>query len=107
MAMARQKFLPLTNFQRGIIDRIVHDFGYSSEGVNKLYYRLRTELGTVPHPGMDDEGDVARTPDGGLYTPTKADFTSKYVFEYKDQEYTEDVVYQGAVAAASRSSAQR
>jgi hypothetical protein len=84
----KQKFLPLTNFQREVIDRMVHDFGYSSEGSVKLYHRLRTELGNRPHPGMDDDGDVARTPDGEVYTPTKADFTSKYVFEYKEQAYT-------------------
>jgi hypothetical protein len=81
-------FLPLTKFQTGIIDRMVHDAGYSAEGVNKLYYRLRSRLGTGPHPGMDSDGEVARTPDGELNTPSKADFVSKHVFKYNGREYT-------------------
>jgi hypothetical protein len=84
----KQTFLPLTKFQTMLVDRLVHDAGFSAEGVNKLYYRLRTDLGTGPHPGMDSKGEVARKPDGDLYTPSKADFTSKHVFEHDGREYT-------------------
>jgi hypothetical protein len=81
-------FLPLTNFQSEILRNMVLKSGYSAEGVNKIYYRLRTALGTGHHPGMDSDGRVARTPDGELYVPSKADFVSKHVFNYKGREYT-------------------
>jgi hypothetical protein len=84
----KQPFLPLTKFQRTIIDSMVHDNGFSAEGVQKLYHRLRKGLGDGPHPGMDKEGEVAHAEDGKLYTPTKADFASKYVFKHDGREFT-------------------
>jgi hypothetical protein len=88
MTTKKQEFLPLTKFQTTVLDKLVHDSGFSAEGVNKMYCRLRTELGSGPHPGMDSKGKVARTSDGSLYKPTKAEFTSKHAFKYDGREYT-------------------
>ena len=58
-------FLPATDFQRDLLFEYVRKSGYS-EGYEKLYNRLRRELGDKEHYAMNEEGKIAKTDDGKI-----------------------------------------
>jgi len=51
-------FLKLTKLQKQILFEFVRQQGYA-EGVQKLYQRLKRDIGSIQHPAMDSDGDVA------------------------------------------------
>ena len=98
-------FLELTKLQKQILFEFVREQGYA-EGIQKLYQRLKRDIGTIDHPAMDNNGDVALNNDEVLEfidddLPTVAD--NKYL--YKGTEYTyktRAVTRRGVVAIKRR-----
>ena len=81
-------FLPLTNFQQELLYDYVRKSGYS-EGVEKLYNRLKRELGNKEHYAMNSKGEIAKTDDGEILEETdKPEMHDEHTYIYKGEEYT-------------------
>jgi len=85
--MART-FLPLTKLQNQLLFEYIRESGIS-EGANKLYARLKRDIGDVEHPAVNSEGDVAYKDDDVLEfveTPTPIKDNS-YTYEGETFNY--------------------
>ena len=51
-------FLPLTKLQNQLLFEYIRESGYS-EGANKLYERLKRDIGDAEHPAVNSKGEVA------------------------------------------------
>ena len=56
--MAKRTFLPLTKLQNQLLFEYIRESGIS-EGANKLYARLKRDVGDVEHPAVNKNGNVA------------------------------------------------
>ena len=75
-------FLPLTNFQQELLYDYVRKNGYS-EGVEKLYNRLKRELGSKEHYAMNSKGEIAKTDDGEILEEfDKPEMHDKHTYIY-------------------------
>ena len=98
-------FLELTKLQKQILFEFVRQQGYA-EGVHKLYQRLSRDIGSMQHPAMNKDDNVAKSKDEVLEfidddLPNVAN--NKYL--YKGIEYTYEtraVTKQGVVAIERR-----
>ena len=63
--MAKRTFLPLTKLQNQLLFEYIRKSGIS-EGANKLYARLKRDVGDVEHPAVNSQGDVAYKDDDVL-----------------------------------------
>ena len=81
-------FLPATDFQRDLLFEYVRKSGYS-EGYEKLYNRLRRELGDKEHYAMNEEGKIAKTDDGKILEEVNMpEMHDKHTYIYKGGVYT-------------------
>ena len=69
--MAALPFLELTKLQNMILFEYVRKQGFA-EGVQKLYQRLRRDIGDMQHPAMS-KGEVALNDDGEILEFTEDD----------------------------------
>jgi len=82
-------FLPLTIFQEAMLKEYLIDRGFG-EGYQRLYQRLKDDIGTTRHYALDSDGRIALTQAGDIYeetnpTPTPA---SPHSFNYNNKTYT-------------------
>ena len=68
--MAARPFLELTKLQNRILFEYVRKQGFA-EGVQKLYQRLKRDIGDMQHPAMNTNGDVALNDDGEILEFTR------------------------------------
>ena len=80
--MAARPFLELTKLQNRILFEYVREQGYA-EGVQKLYQRLKRDIGDMQHPAMNTNGDVALNDDGEIL-----EFTEDDIPDVNDNKYT-------------------
>ena len=80
--MAARPFLELTKLQNRILFEYVREQGFA-EGVQKLYLRLRRDIGDIQHPAMNDKGEVALNDDGEIL-----EFTEDDIPDVNDNKYT-------------------
>jgi len=81
-------FLPATKFQRDLLFEYVRKSGYS-EGYEKMYNRLRRELGDKEHYAMNAKGHIAKTDDGKILEEVnKPKMQTKHAYVYKGDKYT-------------------
>ena len=80
--MAARPFLELTKLQNRILFEYVRKQGFA-EGVQKLYQRLRRDIGDMQHPAMNNNGDVALNDDGEIL-----EFTEDDIPDVNDNKYT-------------------
>jgi len=97
-------FLELTKLQKQILFEFVRQQGYA-EGVHKLYQRLKRDIGSIEHPAMNSDGDVAISNDEVLeFTdddlPTVTD--DKYLYKGTEYEYETRAVTKKSVVANER-----
>ena len=88
--MARP-YLELTKLQRLLVFDMIRNQGYS-EGVHALYQRLKRVFGEMIHPAMNDKGEIAYKPDGGVCElETRDEDSDEYngdKYEYETREVT-------------------
>ena len=81
-------FLELTKLQKQILFEFVRQQGYA-EGVHKLYQRLSRDIGTIDHPAMNKDGNVAKSKDEVLeFTDDNLPNVANNKYSYKGTEYT-------------------
>jgi len=82
-------FLPLTIFQGAMLKEYLIDRGFG-EGYQRVYQRLKDDIGTKRHYALDPDGAIALTQTGDIYeetnpTPTPA---SPHSYNYNNKTYT-------------------
>ena len=84
--MAKRTFLPLTKLQNQLLFEYIRESGIS-EGANKLYARLKRDVGDVEHPAINSQGDVAYKDDDVLEFVENPPTIKNDSYTYKDETY--------------------
>jgi hypothetical protein len=97
-------FLKLTKLQKQILFEFVRQQGYT-EGVHKLYQRLKRDIGSIEHPAMNSNGDIALNNENEVLEfednlPNVAG--NKYLYKGTEYEYETRAVTKKGVMTIER-----